>query len=87
MSSSHDDHLDTHHAVTIHARQDEEDARTPGSSREKTTQSEDHRSFILLDNLDCDEEAEGEGDQDQEEGEDGDQDGAETGPVRRASCY
>ena len=90
MSSSHKDHHDTrpHLAVTVHARQDEEDTRTSGPSFEKTTQSEDHRSFILLDNFDRDEEAEGEGDQDQEEGEDSDQDGAQTGPVRRrASCH
>ena len=37
--------------VGVHAGDDEEDPRAPGSSGEEAAQPEDYRPFIFLDNL------------------------------------
>ena len=64
--------------INIYTRNNKEDSRTPGSTREKAPQSEDDSSLVLLDHLDCVEEGEGEGDDDQEDGEEGEKMTAKT---------
>ena len=67
--------------VDIHARDDKEDPRPPGSSCEEATQSEDDGSLVLLDHLHHEEEREWEEDENQKYGETSEQSGANTRPV------
>merc|ERR1719209_2128518 len=61
----------------VDARDDKEDARTSSSSCEKPTKTEDHRSFVFLNNLDDNIEGEGEGGEDEEQGANGEEEGAD----------
>ena len=73
--------------VDIHTRNDEEHSRTPGSSRQQPTQSEDDRPLVLLDHLDAPDEREGESDENEEEGADGEEDSAEVGTLATDSDF
>ena len=64
--------------VDVDTRDDKEDAGSPGSTGEKTTQPEDDRSLVLLDDLDGHEEGEGQGGHDDQDGGEGEEVGADT---------
>ena len=70
-----------HLLVGVDTREDEEDPGPPGSSYQKTTQSEDDGSLVLLDHFDSVEEGEREGGDDEKEGDNGHEVTAEAGPL------